>query len=367
MDVMDALCSSFAQGDCPMKLLVDIEKLEADGAITAQQAMLIRRAATADTGTLAINVIATIGAFAVIGGLLALKPTSVQVAVIGFGLTLIGALIRRLRQAQLGFLGSSLIVIGAVLLAAGLVLKCSGIAPRTSGFLFACPATPKWYGHMVVFLIAAAWLMAVGALAKNGLLVVLSAFALAGALGSSTGYWHASYGLLVRESTVTIVVFGLLGGLASYLSTQLPETYARLARLFALMSLLWVNFGFWVGSLWGDYPLEAWLAPDVFGAYGGETWEAYRAWKANALFISRDAFAAVWALALAGVGVWGAMHNRRGAVNMAATFGGIHFYTQWFERLQATPEMVIAAGVTAVAVAFALWRFNQRQSAAQTG
>src|SRR5262245_41783438 len=124
-----------------MKLLIDVAKLEADGTITPQQAVQIRRAAAADTGTLAINVIATIGAFAVIGGLLAMKPTTVQVAVVGFGLTLAGALVRNYRQTQFGFLGSSLIVIGALLLAAGLVLKCSGVAPRSSSFLFACPTT----------------------------------------------------------------------------------------------------------------------------------------------------------------------------------------------------------------------------------
>ena len=213
-----------------MKLLVDVAKLEADGTITPQQAVQIRRAAAADTGTLAINVIATIGAFAVVAGLLAMRPTSVQVAVIGLGLTFVGALIRKFRQTQLGFLGSSLIVIGAVLLAAGLILKCSGLAPRASSFLFTCPATPKWYGHMVLFLVASAWLLAVGALAQNGLLVVLSAFALAGALGSSTGYWHASYGLLVRESTVTIVVFGLLGALASYLSMRVLQGALRSSR-----------------------------------------------------------------------------------------------------------------------------------------
>ena len=349
-----------------MKLLVDVAKLEADGTITPQQAAQIHRAAAADTGTLAINVIATIGAFAVVAGLLAMRPSSVQVAVIGLGLTLAGALIRKFRQAQLGFLGSSLIVIGAVLLAAGLILKCSGLAPHASSFLFTCPATPRWYGHMVLFLVASAWLLAVGVLAQNGLLVVLSAFALAGALGSSTGYWHASYGLLVREATVTIVVFGVVGALASYLSMRvLEEPNARLARLFALMALLWVNFGFWVGSLWGDYPLEAWLAPDVMSLpYNKEAWDALQAWKAKAFFISRDVFSAVWALALAGVGAWGALHSRRGAVNMAATFGGIHFYTQWFERLRATPEMVIAAGVIAVVIAFALWRYNQRQHAA---
>src|SRR5262245_10110188 len=349
-----------------MKALVDISKLEAEGTITPQQAVQIRRAAAADTGTLAINVIATIGAFAVVAGLLAMRPTSVQVAVVGLGLTFAGALIRKFRQTQLGFLGSSLIVIGAVLLAAGLMLKCSGLAPRASSFLFTCPATPKWYGHMVLFLAASAWLLAVGALAQNGLLVVLSVFALAAALGSSTGYWHASYGLLVREPTVTIVVFGLLGGLPGYLSMRvLKEPRARLARLFALMALLWVNFGFWVGSLWGNYPLEAWTAPDVMSSsYSKEAWDALQAWKAKAFFVSRDVFSVMWALVLAGVGVWGAMHGRRGAVNMAATFGGIHFYTQWFERLRATPEMVIAAGVIAVVIAFALWRYNQRQRAA---
>src|SRR5262247_3392521 len=98
-----------------MKILVDIAKLEADGTITAQQGVEIRRAAAADTGTLAINVIATIGAFAVVAGLLAMRPTSVQVAAIGLGLTLAGALIRKLRAAQLDFLGSSLVVIGAAL------------------------------------------------------------------------------------------------------------------------------------------------------------------------------------------------------------------------------------------------------------
>lgn len=348
-----------------MKVLVDISKLEADGMITPQQAVQIRRAAAADTSTLAINVIATIGAFAVVAGLLAMRPASLQVAVIGLGLTFAGLLIRKLRATQLGFLGSSLVVIGAVLLSAGLVLKCSDVAPRTSSSLFTCPTTAKWYGHMVLFLVASAWLLAVGVLAENGLLVVLSAFGLAGALGSSTGYWHASYGLLVRESTVTIVVFALLGALASYLSMRvLNEPYARFARLFALMALLWVNFGFWVGSLWGDYPLEAWIAPDTMSpTYSNEVWEMLQAWKAKAFFISRDVFSVVWALALAGVGVWGAMHGRRGAVNMAATFAGIHFYTQWFERMRATPEMVIAAGVIAVAFAFGLWRYNHRQTA----
>jgi hypothetical protein len=349
-----------------MKLLVDVTKLEAEGIVTPEQATKIRAAASADTGTLAINVIATIGAFAVIAGLLAMRPTSAVVAIVGFGLTMAGFVIRHYRAQQFGFLASSLIVIGAVLLSAGLLLKCSGIAPGASSFLFTCPTDPKWYGHMVIFLVVAAWLLAIGVAAENGLLVVLSAFAIAGALGSSTGYWHASYGLMVREPTATIVVFGALGAAASYVSMfKLQEPYARLARLFAIIALLWVNFGFWVGSLWGDYPLESWVMADaVSGSFSPTAWEALQAWKRQALFVSRNVFGIVWALTLAGVGYWGAVNNRRGAVNMAATFGGIHFYTQWFERLNASPLMVMLAGIIAVAIAFALWRYNQRQSAA---
>jgi iron complex transport system permease protein len=232
-----------------MKALVDISKLEAEGTITPQQAVQIRRAAAADTGTLAINVIATIGAFAVVAGLLAMRPTSVQVAVIGLGLTFAGVLIRKHRAAQLGFLGSSLVVIGAALLAAGLVLKCSDVAPRTSGFLFACPTTPKWYGHMVLFLVASAWLLAVGALAQNGLLVVLSAFALAGALGSSTGYFHATYMLMMTEPTI-LSCFLLCWPLRLILvSNCVGPAYERLGIIAARMSLVLVNFGFWIGSL----------------------------------------------------------------------------------------------------------------------
>ena len=37
--------------------------------------------------------------------------------------------------------------------------------------------------------------------------------------------------------------------------------------------------------------------------------------------------------------------NRRWLVNLVALFAGIHFYTQWFERLGATPLSVLLGGV----------------------
>ena len=69
-------------------------------------------------------------------------------------------------------------------------------------------------------------------------------------------------------------------------------------------------------------------------------------------------FVIAWAVALVGVGVWAARANRRFVVNMVATFGAIHFYTQWFERLGAEPISITLAGVLMVSVAVALWRYN---------
>ena len=57
---------------------------------------------------------------------------------------------------------------------------------------------------------------------------------------------------------------------------------------------------------------------------------------------------------------WGlaARTNRRWVVTTAAVFAAIKFYTQWFERLGAEPWAIIVAGLTVVAIAIALWRYN---------
>ncbi len=81
------------------------------------------------------------------------------------------------------------------------------------------------------------------------------------------------------------------------------------------------------------------------------------------MFISDVTFAVLWALGLLAVGVWGAKRNRRFVVNTVAVFGSIHFYTQWFEHLGATPLTVIAGGAVAVALAVGFWRYNMSLAA----
>ena len=117
------------------------------------------------------------------------------------------------------------------------------------------------------------------------------------------------------------------------------------------MSLLLVNFGFWVGSLWGDYPGESW-------ATGMDSWTAREAWEKSAPHISDWVFILGWAALAIGVGIWAAGANRRWVVTTAATFGAINLYTQWFERLGAEPWAIIIAGLTVVGIAVGLWRYN---------
>ena len=83
-----------------------------------------------------------------------------------------------------------------------------------------------------------------------------------------------------------------------------------------------------------------------------------RVGRAAHLHVPEIAFIVGWAIVIVAVGAWGARTNRRWVVTTAAVFGAIEFYTQWFERRGAEPWAIIVAGLTIVAFAIALWRYN---------
>ena len=118
-----------------------------------------------------------------------------------------------------------------------------------------------------------------------------------------------------------------------------------------------VNFGFWIGSLWGDplMLLRSMNAKDAALAFMTKT------------VIPAIVFSVLWAVALFGAGIWAVQVNRRWMVNLVAVFAGIHFYTQWFERLGATPLSVLLGGLVMLASAFALWAFNRRDAPRRLG
>ena len=76
-----------------------------------------------------------------------------------------------------------------------------------------------------------------------------------------------------------------------------------------------------------------------------------------------EVFIAGWAVALLAVAAWAVKANRRWVVNLAAVFGAIHFYTQWFERLGATPVSVLVGGVLVLAFAVVAWKLNRKAEA----
>lgn len=312
-----------------MKILVDVDELEREGVLTPEVAAKLRQTAIRDTGSTAINIVLAFGAIAVAAGLLALFRSERLGALIGLLFVVGGYLVERALSQQWGKLGRIWMTVGALLLAG------------SSGLWIDRP--------MIGPLVAAAILFAVAIPAQSHLLIALTPFALAAAIGGSAGYWDACYEIAIREPTVTILLFAALGAGAWQVARKGPPLLAALSLTFARVSVVLVNFGFWIGSLWGDTP--------------GDLWRNSSDLSSGTRQIPALAFVIVWAAALVVAGAWGARKGLRFLVNAVATFGAIHFYTQWFERLGADPVSVIAAGIVAIAIGFTIWKCNARLQA----
>src|SRR5271166_2099311 len=315
-----------------IKIVLDVTRLVREGKLTPEQAEELKALASRDIGILAINILMSFGSIAVAAGILALNPTFATGAAIGVALVVNGLAVSFGAGERWSLLGTASTVIGALLLSGGVI---GALDAGFTGLAF-----------------TAILLLGLAVVIRNSLLMALVPLALAGALGSSTGYFHATYMLIVTEPTITIVFFALLALAAHLVGNRGWSAYEGLATVFARMSLVLVNFGFWVGSLWGDHAGESW-------AVGGmESWTAREAWEKAALHVPGWVFTTAWAVLVIGVGIWAARANRRWVVTMAATFGAINFYTQWFERLGAEPWAIIVAGLTIVGIAVGLWRYN---------
>ncbi len=307
-----------------MKYLVDIDDLERQGVLKPDVAAKLREQAGQSVVSSAIHVVLGFGAIAVAAGLVAEFPSRWLAAAIGAGFVAAAFAVTRRAPQAWGRLAQVWMVVGALTLAVAV------------GALIDSP-----FGSSLA---AAAILLAVAILARSHLLMAVGPLALAAAIGASSGYWEACYTIAVREPTLTIALFSVLGFAAWKVARLLPGKASELALTFARMSVVLVNFGFWIGSLWGDAPGSLWRHPELSAPADPE--------------IPAVAFAAAWAAGAVAAGWWGALNGRRFMVNAAATFGAINFYTQWFERLGASPLTVLASGAIAIAIGSALLRYN---------
>jgi iron complex transport system permease protein len=320
-----------------MKVTLDLSTLLRDGAITAEEHDRLARLGRRDTGMVLINALIGFGVIAVSAGALLLVPNALTGVVLGGILMAVGLGLILSRRPQWSILANICILVAALLLGTGIILFGQGYVQLTSGF---APTNKPPLSLTASYLIVTALFAAAAALARSSLLAGLTVLMLFAALGGATAYETAYYGLEVTQPLATVLVFAALALIAHLISRRLSHDWERLATIVARVSLFLVNLGFWVGSLWGD---------DV-------TWLGHK----PAVTISPIAFALGWAIALFGAALWAGWANRRWVLNLAIVFGAIHFYTQWFEHLGATPVTVLAAGIIVLILAVALWRLNRR-------
>lgn len=317
-----------------MKITLDISRLVEEGKVTPEEAQRLIALASRETGSLAINILIGFGVVAIAAGAVALVPTPLTAVTLGLALTAAGFAVLVSRVKQWDVLGQICLVIGALMF-------CGGVIAFGEGSLAA-------------MLIVTAVLALIAAAARSSLLTVLAVLAASACLGAKAGYAHAMYSLAIFEPTLTIVLFSALAFVAYQVSKRLPADYERIALAAARTAILLVNFGFWIGSLWGD-PL--FLLSRMAG-------KARAAPRLEDVVIPHTVFSIAWAVVLIAAALWAMRINRRWLVNVAAIFGAIHFYTQWFETLGATPVSVLLGGLMMLAIALALWAFNRRPAAA---
>jgi len=315
-----------------MKITLDISKLVEAGNLTREEADKLRGLAAHDTGSLGINILTGFGVAATAAGTVKLVPTPTTAVTLGLALLPVGCAVVLSRVQRWSMLGQICLLVGALMFGGGVITYGAGSL-----------------ASMLIVTVAFA-LAAVAA--RSGLLMALSVLAASACLGARTGYGHAVYSLAIFEPTLTVMLFSALALIAYQASKRLPADYERLAIITARTSLLLINFGFWIGSLWGDplMLLHSMNAKDTSLVF-----------MTNAI-IPAAAFSILWAIVLLGAGVWAVQMNRRWLVNLVAVFAGIHFYTQWFERLGATPSSVLVGGVVMLASAVVLWMFGRRVS-----
>lgn len=297
-----------------MKVTLDLDQLLVDEKITRDEYEKLSKLAASATGSLVFNILIGFGVVAVAGAAIALAPTPVTAITIGLLVLASGLALGHMESEQWTVLAGICILVGALMGGLGIVIESRG--------------------SLVSILSVAALFGVAGVVARSALLGVLATLTLSAAIGARTGYFHASYFLVIQEPVITVVLFSALAAGLYQLSKILPTAYEGIALASARTGVFLVNFGFWVGSLWGDA-----LGP-------GEA------------DVSEMSFVVLWTVALVATAVWAWKRNRRWVLNTVAVFGGIHFYTQWFEHLEATPGTVLVAGLVALGFALGLKSVN---------
>ena len=389
-----------------MAHVIDTRGLLAEGWLSDAQADEIARRSRQTMVALAVNTVLTAGILAATFGLIFWLADAVAVAVCGAVFLLIGALVLVKGSDLLRMLGNAATIIGSGMLiggagielvenfrdlaeplmllggalVAGIALAVfakgrgafrfsagsvllMGVALHLAGLGLVLEDAGSW-AMVAAFGYSAALIGAAGVLLDVRLVTALAIVPFAQMLDTGTAYYHAAYVFYSPEPTLTILQMAALLGLCVWLGARLDDRFARHAGILGIMAAVVSNLAFLVASLWGDTVGASFFEM----AYDpGMTWQersaAREAFEARFLHISEHFFTVVWAVLLAGAAYWAALANRRGLFNAAMTFGAIHGYTQMFETLADEPLAWAVAGLSAIPLAWGMWRLNEVLSA----
>jgi MFS family permease len=321
-----------------VKVTLDLSKLLRDGVITKEEHDRLARLGRHDTGALLTNALIGFGVVAVSAGAVAALPSILTAMAIGGVLMVFGAWLVVSHRTQWRVLATICILVAALMLGSGLVLLSGDAVALDDADTLQWALMPVSTAYLVV----AALFTGSAILAGSALMAALAVLLLSASLGSSGAYGHAVYMISVEQPLATVLLFAALAAALHAAAPRFPGEGERLANAAARTALLLVNLGFWVGSLWGDD--ASWLQ-HVAGHP-----------------VPPAAFTVTWAMALVLTAIWAGRTNRRWAVNLVTVFGGVHFYTQWFECLGATPLSLLSGGVLMLVFAVGLWRLNDRMA-----
>ena len=297
-----------------MKIVLNIKELLEEGQIDQTEYDKLLLLSKRQTTSLAFNLLLGLGIVATSIGAIALAPSPYSCFIFGLIVSVIGLLVKIKASDQW-------MVLSITCLISGLLMSSVAIVWFEDYWFQA--TTYRSISFMVFILGFSAYFL------KSNLLSALSILSLSTLLSVGVGYEFASYFIWVEYPLLTIIIFSILAICLYSLSKKVNVEDEKLLLTGSRMSVLLVNLGFWIGSLWGDI----WLEPAYF-------------------------FSITWALAIFGVGFWAWKANRVWLINVLGVFGSIHFYTQWFETLGAQPESLFLGGVIAVGIAILFKRFN---------
>ena len=297
-----------------MKIVLNIKELLEEGKIDQTEYDKLLLLSKRQTTSLAFNLLLGLGIVATSIGAIALAPSPYSCLLFGLIVSVVGLLFKIKVSDQWMVLSITCIISGLLLISAAIVWF--------EDYWF--QATTYRSLSIIVFILGfSAYFL------KSSLLFALSVLSLSTLLSLGVGYEFASYFIWIEYPLLTIITFSILSICFYSLSKKVSGDNEKLLLTGSRVSVLLVNLGFWIGSLFGDI----WLEPAYF-------------------------FSIMWALAILGVGYWAWKANRVWLINVLGVFGSIHFYTQWFETLGAQPESLFLGGVMAVGIAILFKRFN---------